>query len=303
MSTQVSLQGSLAVSSDDHTRDRHDDSKKTRVGGFAIGAHIGLILWSLIVLVPFIWTFISSFKTTREILQSPLALPQNWTFDNYVNAWTDAGIGQFMLNTLIIVGIALVGVMLLGAMMSYVLARFSFPGNRVIYTVMLATMTFPMFLAIVPLFFLLNNMGLLNTKPGLILVYIAFALPFTVFFLYPFFRELPNDVYEAAQIDGASEWRTFFQVMLPMAAPGFASVSILNFLGLWNQFLLPVVLNSKRENYVLSQAMATFASSAGYAVDMGALFAAAVMTMLPVIIVYLVFQKRLEGSVSQGTFR
>lgn len=270
---------------------------------FAVGSQMGLVIWSLIVLLPFAWTIVSSFKTTKEILQSPLALPQNWTFDNYLTAWSDAGIGRFMFNTVVVVGFSLFGVMLLGAMLAYVLARFPFPGNRVIYTVMLATMTFPMFLAIVPLFFLLNNLGISNTRPGLILVYIAFALPFTMFFLYSFFRELPSDVYEAAQIDGASEWRTFFQVMLPMATPGFASVAILNFLGLWNQFLLPVVLNTNKDKYVLSQAMAGFASSAGYAVDLGSLFAAAVMTMLPVIVVYLVFQRRLEGSVSQGTFR
>ena len=118
------------------------------------------------------------------------------------------------------------------------------PGRRFIYYLMLAGLTFPIFLAIVPLFFVLKNIGLLNTLPGLIIVYVAFALPFTVFFLYAFFKTLPDDVYEAALIDGAGEWRTFFQIMLPMARPGMASVAIFNFLGLWNQFLLPVALNT-----------------------------------------------------------
>ena len=104
---------------------------------------------------------------------------------------------------------------------------------------MLAGLTFPIFLAIVPLFFVLQNFGLLNTLPGLIVTYVAFAYPFTVFFLFSFFKSLSNSIAEAAAIDGAGEWRTFFQVMLPMARPGLATVAILNFVGLWNQFLLP----------------------------------------------------------------
>lgn len=164
----------------------------------------------------------------------------------------------------------------------------------------LGGMTFPLFLAIVPLFFILQQMGLLNTRIGLILVYGAFSYPFTVFFLVSFFADLADEIAEAAAIDGAGEWRTFFSVMLPMASPGLAAVAILNFVGLWNQYLLPVVLNTDPEKYVLTQGMASFASRAGYAVDFGALFAGAVMTVLPVLVVYLVFQRRLQESVTQG---
>ena len=266
-------------------------------------SHALLTLWSIVVIVPFLWVVLSSFKTTKEILASPFSLPAHWSFDNYVKAWTDAGIREFFLNTVVVVGVALVLVMLLGAMCAYVLARFKFPGARFIYFSMLAGLTFPIFLAIVPLFFILKNGGLLNTLPGLIMVYVAFALPFTVFFLYSFFKTLPDDVYEAAVMDGAGDWRIFFQIMLPMARPGIAAVAIFNFLGLWNQFLLPVALNTDPRRYVLTQGMAEFASQAGYSVDFGALFAAVVITVVPVLIVYLIFQRRLEGSVSQGTFR
>jgi len=266
-------------------------------------SHVLLAVWTIIVIVPFLWVVLSSFKTTKEILASPLSLPAHWSFDNYAHAWTDAGIRQFFLNTVIVVGVALVLVMLLGAMCAYVLARFKFRGARAIYYLMLAGLTFPIFLAIVPLFFILKNIGLINTLPGLIMVYVAFALPFTVFFLYAFFRSLPDDVYEAALIDGAGEWRAFFRIMLPMARPGIAAVAIFNFLGLWNQFLLPVALNTDQDRYVLTQGMASFASQAGYAVDFGALFAAVVITVVPVLIVYVIFQRRLEGSVSRGTFR
>jgi N-acetylglucosamine transport system permease protein len=283
---------------------RHD-SRTDRWGDWGVfgASHAVLAVWTIIVVVPFLWALMSSFKTTKEILGSPFALPAELSFDNYASAWTDAGIGRYFFNTILVVGSSLILVMLLGAMLAYVLARFRFRGNKPVYNVMLAAMAFPVFLAIVPLFFVLQNLGVLNTFPGLILVYVAFALPFTMFFLYSFFKQLPDDVYEAALIDGAGDWRTFFSIMLPMATPGIASVAILNFLGLWNQFLLPVVLNTNRENYVISQGMATFAASAGYSIDFGALFAAAVMTILPVLIVYIIFQRKLQGSVAQGTFR
>ena len=268
------------------------------VGGIS---HTILTIWSLIVVLPLLWTVMSSFKTSSEIFSSPFSLPSKWNFDNYVGAWTTAGIGSFLLNSIIVVFGALAITMLFGAMCAYVLARFQFPGNRAIYYLMLAGLTFPIFLAIVPLFFVLRSIGLLNTLPGLILTYAAFALPFTVFFLFSFFKALPLSIAEAAALDGAGEWRTFFQVMLPMSRPGLATVAILNFVGLWNQFLLPVALNTDPKNYVLTQGMASFASQAGYSVDFGQLFAGAVMTIVPVFIVYLVFQRQLQGSVSQGT--
>jgi N-acetylglucosamine transport system permease protein len=269
----------------------------------AVISHVILVLWSIVVLVPLLWAFVSSFKTTNEILGSPFTLPTSLNFANYASAWDTAGIGTSFFNTVVVVGCSLVLVMVLGAMCSYVLARFQFRGNRAIYYLMLAGLTFPVFLAIVPLFFILRSLGLLNTLQGLITVYVAFALPFTVFFLFAFFRALPEEIYEAAQLDGAGEWRTFFQVMMPMARPGMASVAIFNFLGLWNQFLLPVALNTDPAKYVLSQGMASFASQAGYSVDYGALFAAVVITVLPVLIVYIIFQRQLQGSVAQGTSR
>lgn len=266
-------------------------------------SQVVMVLWTVIIVLPFLWVLMSSFKTTKEILHSPFSLPTRWSFDNYVNAWSTSGVGSYFANTLIVVGTSLVLVMLLGSMCAYVLARFRFFGNRAIYTLMLAGLTFPVFLAIVPLFFVLRSVGLLSTLPGLILTYVAFALPFTVFFLHSFFKTLPDEIYEAAQIDGASEWRTFFQVMLPMARPGMATVAIFNFLGLWNQFLLPVALNPDQANYVLTQGMASFASQAGYSVDFGSLMAAVVITVAPVLVVYIVFQRQLQGSVSQGTLK
>lgn len=287
------------TSSPQERRSTSSSGEKTFLGV----THAVLILWSVIVIGPMLWTLMTSFKTTREIFASPFSLPSALNLQNYVNAWTTAGIGKYFFNTVIVVGSALVVVMVLGAMCAYVLARFQFPGSRAIYYLMLAGLTFPIFLAIVPLFFTLRNLGLLNTLPGLSLTYVAFALPFTVFFLFAFFKTLPYEISEAASLDGAGEWATFFLVMLPMARNGFASVAIFNFLGLWNQFLIPVAINTNTDNYVLSQGMASFASQAGYAVDFGALFAAVVITVTPVLVVYIIFQRQLQGSVSQGTMK
>jgi len=266
-------------------------------------SHFALIAWVVVIVAPMLWVLMSSFKTTQQIFGSPFGLPTSFNFDNYVSAWTTASIGNYFVNTVIVVGGALVIVMLLGSMCAYVLARYEFKGSKVIYYLMLAGLTFPVFLAVVPLFMTLRGMGLLNTFPGLIITYVAFALPFTVFFLYAFFRTLPQEIAEAAALDGAGPWRIFFTIMLPMAGPGIASVAIFNFLGLWNQFLLPIALNTNAKNYVLSQGMASFASQAGYAVNFGALFAAVVITVLPVLFTYILFQRQLQGSVSAGVLK
>ncbi len=144
------------------------------------------------------------------------------------------------------VGCSTLGTMLLGSMAAYVLARFEFFGNRFIYFLFVGGMAFPVVMVLVPLFFVTKNLGILNTLPGLILVYIAYSLPFTVFFMTSFFRTLPTSVAEAALVDGASHTRTFFQIMVPMAKPGIISIGIFNVLGQWNQYLLPLVLNQGR---------------------------------------------------------
>ena len=266
-------------------------------------AHVALIAWVIIICAPLLWVLMSSFKTTSEIFQSPFLLPTSLNFENYVSAWTTASIGGYFFNTVLVVGSALVIVMVLGAMCAYYLAHYEFKGSQIIYYLMLAGLTFPVFLAVVPLFMTLRNFGMLNTVPGLVITYVAFALPFTVFFLFAFFKTLPKEIAEAAALDGAGPWRIFFTIMLPMAKPGIASVAIFNFLGLWNQFLLPVAINTKPENYVLSQGMASFASQAGYAVNFGALFAAVVITVLPVLVTYVIFQRQLQGSVAPGLLK
>ncbi|MGX1759740.1 carbohydrate ABC transporter permease [Streptomyces lydicus] len=267
-------------------------------------SHGVLVIWGLLVTMPLLWAVVSSFKDDSEIFGSPWGLPSVLHFDNWSRAWDKANMGQYFLNSLIVVGGSLIGTMLLGAMAAYVLARFDFPGNRFLYFLFVGGMGFPVILALVPLFFVMKNMALLDTYHGLILVYIAYSLPFTVFFLSGFFKTLPTSVAEAALIDGASHSRTFFQVMLPMAKPGLISVGIFNFLGQWNQYLLPTVLNvGDPDKKMLTQGLVALAVSQGYKGDWSGLFAGLTIAMLPVLAAYIIFQRQVVAGLTAGALK
>ncbi|MFV2117842.1 carbohydrate ABC transporter permease [Streptomyces sp. Act-28] len=269
-------------------------------------SHGILVLWALMVGVPLLWVLWSSLKDSGGILTDPWSLPTVPHWENWSNAWNEANMGRYFMNTVVVVGGSVVGTMALGSMAAYVLARFTFPGNRLVYYLFVAGMSFPVFMLVIPLFFVLRDFpgtSLLATYHGLVLVYIAYSLPFTVFFMTAFFRTLPTTVAEAAMIDGASHTRTFFQVMLPMAKPGLISVGIFNFLGQWNQYLLPMVLNQQEEKYVLTQGLAMIALQQGYEGDWGALMAGMVMAMLPVLVVYAVFQRQVQAGLTAGAVK
>ncbi|MGP3947654.1 carbohydrate ABC transporter permease [Streptomyces sp. 7N604] len=266
-------------------------------------SHGMLVLWAFMVAMPLLWAVMTSFKTDREIFTSPWSLPSSLQFGNWSRAWSQAHMSDYFLNTILVVGGSLIGTMVLGSMAAYVLARFEFPGNRFIYFLFIGGMSFPIILALVPLFYVMNNMGLLNTLHGLVLVYIAYSLPFTVFFMTAFFRTLPTSVAEAAFMDGASHTRTFFQVMLPMAKPGLISVGIFNFLGQWNQYMLPTVLNTDPDKKVLQQGLVQLAVSQGYKGDWSGLFAGLVMAMLPVLAAYIIFQRQVVAGLTAGALK
>lgn len=282
----------------------HGKWKRSEGGVLNVFSHGFLILWALMVGLPMLWALWSSFKTSGDILAHPWSLPTDFHFDNWGRAWSTGHIGDYFINTAIVVGFSTVGTMILGSMAAYVLARFEFPGSRFIYFVFVGGMAFPVVMVLVPLFFVTKNLGLLGTFPGLILVYIAYSLPFTVFFMTSFFRTLPTSIAEAALVDGASHTRTFFQIMLPMSKPGLISIGIFNVLGQWNQYLLPLVLNQgDSKNYLLTQGLADLAVNQGYAGDWSALFAGLSIAMLPVLAVYIVFQKQVQAGLTAGAVK
>ncbi len=265
--------------------------------------YLFLILWSLMVIFPMVWVVASSLKTDKEIFMSPWQLPSQLMFDNFVRAWGKANIGLYFANSLLVILPAIFFTLLFSAMAGYVLARFTFPGNRFIFYAFLGGMLFPVMLALVPLFFLLQSLSIVDTRFGLILVYIAYSLPFTVFFMTGFFKTLPTEVLEAATMDGANNLELFFLIVIPLAQNGLVSMGIFNFLGMWNQYILPLVLLTSSGKYVLSQGLAFLAHQQRYQSDWSGLFAAIVIVMLPTLIVYTIFQNQIQRGLTVGALK
>ncbi|MBW5482458.1 carbohydrate ABC transporter permease [Streptomyces bambusae] len=270
-------------------------------------SHGFLAVWAILIVLPLIWLALGSFKTDAQIGGSALSWPAHWNLDAFGRAW-DKGIGDYFANTLIVMAFSVPLTMLFGSMAAYVLARYPFRGNRFVYYFFVGGAMFPVFLALVPLFFMVKRFDMLNTYHGLVLVYVAYSMPFTVFFMHAFFRTLPTAVHEAAVIDGASHTRIFFQVMLPMAKPGLVSVGIFNTLGQWNQYILPSVLmqpqtGSDPERYLLTQGLIQLQQQQGYASDLPVLFAGVTIAMIPMLVVYLSFQRQIQAGLTTATLK
>ncbi|MFC8619989.1 carbohydrate ABC transporter permease [Micromonospora purpureochromogenes] len=281
-----------------------DRPVRRELGVANVFSHGFLLVWAALTVLPLLWMFVSSFKSNGEILADPWGLPETLHFDNWARAWTGAHIGRYFLNSLVVVAGSVSLTMLMGATAAYVFARYEFRGRQFVYYLFVGGLMFPVFLALVPLFFVVRNAGLFGTWTGLILVYAAYSLPFTVFFMTAFFRTLPTSVAEAALVDGCGHFRLFFRVMLPMARPGLISVAIFNFLSHWNQFLLPQVLMQGDESkWVLAQGLFALSVSQGYAGDYARLFAGLTIAVLPVLAVYVAFQRQVQSGLTAGQLK
>lgn len=263
----------------------------------------GLGLFALTVVGPLLWTVVSSFKTGAEVFESPWALPHGLVWKNYASAWHEAGIGHYFLNSAIVTAGTLLILLPAGAMAAYVFGRYPFRGSKALFGTFLGGMMFPNFLVIVPLFFLLRDLHLLDTKTGLVLVYVAYSLSFTVFVLTGFFQSLPGELAEAAMIDGCGHTATFWKVMLPLAKPGLIVVGIFNAIGLWNEYGLALVLISSEQNKTLPLGIANLVMTQHYDSDWGALFAGLVIVMVPVLVVYWIFRDRIHDTMLAGALK
>jgi N-acetylglucosamine transport system permease protein len=267
-----------------------------------------LTVFTLAVVIPLLWMVLTSFKSGPEIFASPWGLPGKLHLENFSNAWKTAGIAHFFVNSLIVTIATLVILIPIGAMAAYVFARYPFPGSKLLFGSFLGGMMFPQFLTIVPLFFLMNTLkvgafSLYDTKLGLTIVYVAYSLPFTVFVLTGFFQTLPKDLDEAAMIDGAGHSKVFWRVMLPLAKPGLIVVGIFNGIGLWNEYSLALVLVPSEENRTLPLGIANLVMVEHYQSDWGALFAALVIVMVPVLIVYWIFRDKIHDTMLAGALK
>lgn len=269
---------------------------------------VALAAYALWVVFPMIWVAYSSLKADDTIFRDTFALPPagDLRWDNYARAWGEARFGDYFLNSVVVTAVSVTLIVYLGALAAYALSRFRVRGGPVLFWLFLAGLMIPAQLAMVPLFFELRALGLLNSRVGLILVYTANGLPFAIFILAGFFRSLPRTLYEAAIIDGCGEFDAFRRVMLPLARPGLVTVAIFQFIGVWKEYFFAFMLiggDIDGAARTLPLGLANLAITAQYRSDYGMLFAGLVLVTLPILLVYVFLQKHLVKGVTAGALK
>ncbi len=261
--------------------------------------YLGLTLGILLMVGPFLWMLLGAFKPQAEFLVNPPTfLPTNPTTDNFGRLFDQLDFPRFFFNSSLVAIAVTVGNVLFCPMLGYALAKLKWRGKRLVMGLVLATLMVPAGITLIPNFVLMANLGLVNTYPGLILPFLVG--PFGVFLTRQFMYGIPDELLEAARIDGANEWKIFWGIVLPITAPVLATLGILTFLGSWNSFLYPLVMAQEPEMYTLPVALATFATGQ-YQADHGMLMAGSVVLVLPVLIIFILFQRWItEGIATTG---
>lgn len=260
-----------------------------------------VIVILLISLGPIVWVLISSFKSNTEILNSAVSLPTAWSLKNYNMALTIAPIGKFYVNSVIVAGIATMLNVLVLSMSSYVLARFRFKGRTKLRGLFGLALFIPAAALLQPLYLTMKSLGFYDTLTGLILCYAAFSLPVSMYILTSYYITIPLDLEEAAYIDGAGFYRTYWQIIMPLTKPAMATAGVLAFLGAWNEFQIAMVLTSSTAKRTLPIALLYFKSQ--FASDYGAMFAATMMVVVPSIVVFVLMQEQVVNGLVSGSVK
>jgi multiple sugar transport system permease protein len=255
-----------------------------------------LLLGLVLVLGPFVWMILSSFKSQTELVRVPPTwLPEAWTLDNYDRLFTKLDFTRYFFNSVVIAGSVVVANIVFCSMVGYALAKLRFAGKNLIMLLVLATLMVPGSVTVIPLFVLMSKFNLVNSYWAVIL---PFAVgPFGVFLMRQFMQAIPDDLLEAARVDGARELRVFWKIVVPLSWPGMAALGIITFLASWNSFLWPLIVLTDDRMYTLPVALGTFAIGQHQA-DYGLLMAGAVALVLPIIIVFLVLQRQFTESIA-----
>ncbi len=253
---------------------------------------VGLIL----MVLPFIWMVLSSLKTDAEVIATPPTWwPHDITLENYRTLFTVLDFPRYFLNSVIVAGAVTIGNVVFCSMLGYALAKLEFPGKKVVFGLVLATLMIPGVVTFIPLFILTTNLGLTDTLPGMFLPFLAG--PFGVFLMRQFISGLPDELIQAARVDGAGELRIFRSIVMPLCGPAVATLAILTFLTSWNNFLWPLVVAQNEDKYTLPVALALY-SVGQNATKYGLLLAGAVVVVIPVIAIFLVLQRRIMQGIA-----
>ena len=258
--------------------------------------YVALTVGLVLMVLPFAWMVISSVKPDAEVT----AVPPTWwpheiTFANYTTLFTKLDFPRYFMNSVLVAGAVTLGNIVFCSMLGYALAKLDFPGKKVMFGLVLATLMIPGVVTFVPLFILTTNLGLTDTLPGMFLPFLAG--PFGVFLMRQFISGLPDELIQAARVDGAGELRIFRSVVLPLCGPALATLGILTFLTSWNNFLWPLVVAQNEEKYTLPVALALY-SVGQNATKYGLLLAGAVVVVIPVIAIFLVLQRRIMQGIA-----
>ncbi|MCM3746984.1 carbohydrate ABC transporter permease [Paenibacillus pasadenensis] len=266
-----------------------------------------VLLWTVllvllaVVTLPIFWAVLASFKTNMEIVNQPFSLPKSWSFDNYAKAWDLGNFSTYFWNTTIITIGGMLLVLIVACPAGYAFAQIKFKGNNLIFYLFLLGMALPVQAIIIPVFYQLKSIGLVDSLSGVVLVSAGLALPFSVFLMRNTMKDIQKELRESAYVDGASEWRAFFSIMLPLAKPAVVALLVFTFMSIWNDFLLPLVLLISNENFTLSLGLLSFQGE--NSTNFGLIFAGTVISMIPSIIVYLIFQRQFVEGMSDGAVK
>jgi multiple sugar transport system permease protein len=285
------------------TRTReHGSSGERRSRGASILLWIGVLVTVVFCLFPFYWIINTSLKTGAELSTGHL-FPRNPSLDNYRSIFQNADFTKALETSTIDAGAATLISLAIGSFAGYALARLRFPRKFLVLAIVLSISTFPPIAIAAPLFKLWTDIGLYNTYLGLILPFLTFTLPLTIYILVSFFREIPKELEEAALVDGATHFQAFRKVVLPLAAPGLVTAGLLAFIFAWNEFLLSITLTSTAARRPVSAAIAFFTGSTQFQIPIGTIDAALVTITLPLIVLVVIFQKRIVAGLTAGAVK
>ena len=260
-----------------------------------------LMVYTAWNLFPLLVMVISGFKSTREIFLNPFALPAKLSFANYAAAWQKANFSLYFTNSVVIALVSIVSLIFLSSMAAYVLARYNFPGRRLVYLFVLLGLVLPARLAIIPIFLLIRSLGLNDTRIGLILIYSATGFSFATFLLVNFFQSIPTDLEDAARIDGAGNFRIYWQVNLPLLRPALATVTVFSFVNIWNDFFFPLILINTNSRKTIPLGVQSFFGE--YSIQWDLLFAALNIAVIPIIIFFIILSRQFIEGLTEGAIK
>jgi raffinose/stachyose/melibiose transport system permease protein len=269
--------------------------------GWGAAKYVVLVAFALIFLIPVVWIWSSALKSSIEISRDPFGLPSDFMWSNLKKAWTVGGFDRYIGNTLIYCAAIVGGVVLFSCMAGYALALLPLPGRGVVLTLFLLGLMVPFQSVMIPIYYLLRDLHLLETYWAFIVPGIALRLPFGIFLMRGFFRGLPSDLADAARLDGANEWKVFTQVMLPLSVPGLSTLVVFQFINTWNQFLMPLIFVQRDE--LRPVALGTMFFFGRFTADRGMIAAGVTLSMIPMVILYLLLQRRFIEGITAGAMK